>query len=325
MNLSDLSEEARALLAMRLVSGIGSRLTTALLERFGSARKTLEASAHELAEIPYMSAALAEKLVQAWKHPDVDQEVALMRQHGVNLVGIGDAVYPANLAQIPGPPSLLYVAGTLTPADSRAIAVVGSRACSNYGRRVAERLGMDFARAGYTVVSGLARGIDSMAHQGVLKAGGRTLAVLAGGLSKIYPPEHADLAKQVQANGALISESAMLMEPMAGMFPARNRIISGLSQAVVVVEAAEKSGALITAEHAAEQGREVFAIPGAVDSPYSGGTLKLLRQGAKLGVMPAIFSKTCNGHPPGRRALLPSARMPVLCPRSRPDWSRRTS
>ncbi len=282
MDLADLSEETRALLAMRLVSGIGTRLTAALLERFGSARQALAASVQELAQIPYLTSELAEKLRHAWKQGDVDEEIALMRQHGVNLIGTADPAYPASLVQIPGPPSLLYVAGTLLPDDSRAVAVVGSRHCSSYGRRVAERLGMDLARAGFTVVSGLARGIDGMAHQGALKAGGRTLAVLAGGLTRIYPPEHADLAKQVQASGALISESAMRMEPMAGMFPARNRIISGLSQAIVVVEAAERSGALITAEHAAEQGREVFAIPGTVDSPYSGGTLKLLRQGAKL-------------------------------------------
>src|SRR5207247_2643174 len=158
----------------------------------------------------------------------------------------------------------------------------GSRSCTSYGRRIAERIGHDLARAGWTVVSGLARGIDGAAHRGALQAGGRTLAVLAGGLSRIYPPEHQDLAAEVAASGALLTEAPMRMEPMAALFPQRNRIISGLSRAVVIVEAADKSGALITARLAAEQGREVFAVPGPVDSAASAGSLHLLRQGAKL-------------------------------------------
>ena len=146
----------------------------------------------------------------------------------------------------------------------------------------ADKLAAGLARAGYTVISGLARGIDGAAHRGALQAGGRTLAVLAGGLSRIYPPEHTELAVDVQNAGALLSEAAMEMEPMAGMFPARNRLISGLSRAVVIVEAAERSGALITAHHAAEQGRTVFAVPGPIDTPASAGTNHLIRQGAIL-------------------------------------------
>jgi DNA processing protein len=180
------------------------------------------------------------------------------------------------------PPRFLYVRGTLTSADDNAVAIVGSRQCTSYGRRVAERLAADVAGAGFTVVSGLARGIDACAHRGALSAKGRTIAVLAGGLSKVYPPEHAELAEAVAASGALVTESAMRMEPMAQMFPARNRIISGLARAVVLVEANEKSGALITARHAAGQGREVFAVPGPVDSLASAGTLKLLRDGVRL-------------------------------------------
>ena len=151
-----------------------------------------------------------------------------------------------------------------------------------HGRKIAERLASDLARAGYVVISGLARGIDGVAHRGALKAGGRTLAVLAGGLSRIYPPEHADLADEVAASGALLTESSMRMEPMAVMFPARNRLISGLSRGVVVIEAAQRSGALITASHAAEQGRPVFAVPGQADSPASAGVHELLRKGAVL-------------------------------------------
>jgi DNA processing protein len=213
---------------------------------------------------------------------DVAAELLRMENQRVRLLRRGTPPYPATLETIALPPDLLYVRGTLEPRDADAVAIVGSRHCTSYGVRVAERMASDLARAGFTVVSGLARGIDGAAHRGALAARGRTLAVLAGGLSKIYPPEHAQLADEVAAAGALLTESSMLMEPMAGMFPARNRIISGLVRAVVLVEAAEKSGALITATHAAEQGREVFAVPGPVDSPTSAGTLMLLRKGAKL-------------------------------------------
>jgi DNA processing protein len=206
----------------------------------------------------------------------------LIAKYGVHLRVLGSLNYPASLATIDDAPHLLFVKGTLDANEEKVIAIVGSRSCTSYGRRLAERMGHDLARAGWTVVSGLARGIDGCAHRGALQANGHTVAVLAGGLSKIYPPEHAELAAEVANSGALISESCMLMEPMATLFPARNRIISGLSRAVVVIEAAEKSGALITARLAAEQGREVFAIPGAVDSPASAGTHQLLRKGAKI-------------------------------------------
>jgi DNA processing protein len=162
------------------------------------------------------------------------------------------------------------------------VAVVGSRQCTPYGRRQAERLAADLCRAGFTVISGLARGIDAAAHRGALLAGGRTLAVLAGGLARIYPPEHTELALEVQTAGALLSEAPMELEPMAPMFPARNRLISGLARAVVIVEAASRSGALITARHAAEQNREVFAVPGPTDSPASSGCHELIRKGARL-------------------------------------------
>jgi DNA processing protein len=162
------------------------------------------------------------------------------------------------------------------------VGIVGSRHCSAYGRRVAEKLASGLVKAGYCVISGLARGIDGAAHKAALDAGGRTLAVLAGGLSKIYPPEHSELADDISGHGALITETPMTVSPQAGMFPARNRIISALSRAVVIVEANVRSGALITATHAAEQGREVFAVPGNVDSVMSAGCLELIRNGARL-------------------------------------------
>lgn len=277
-----LSAADRDLLALHLVPGIGPRLCAALLEQFGSAAAALRASPEQLQEIPHVGPKVAASLRKSLDNRDVDAECALLDRHGVRVVFHGSTDYPATLATVPLPPQLLYGKGTLTPADGKAIGLVGSRACTAYGKRVAERMAMDLARAGWTVVSGLARGIDGAAHRGALQAGGRTLAVLAGGLSKIYPPEHAGLADEVAAAGALVTEAAMRMEPMAGMFPARNRIISGLSRAVVVVEADEQSGALHTARHATDQGREVFAVPCPVDSVASGGCLRLIRDGAKL-------------------------------------------
>ena len=205
-----------------------------------------------------------------------------MEKHGVRLVPRTDPGYPTSLAEIYDPPCFLYIRGELTPADVNAVAVVGSRSCTDYGKRTAARLAGELARAGYTVVSGLARGIDASAHRGALAAGGRTLAVLAGGLSRIYPPEHRGLADEVEQHGAVLTESSMRQESLPALFPARNRVISGLCKAVVVVEADEKSGALITAEHAAEQGRTVLAVPGPADSPQSAGTNALIRQGAVL-------------------------------------------
>lgn len=276
------SPDVRDLLALHLVPGLGPRLTAALLKRFGSPAAALQASREQLCQVPHIGDKLAHALHQAMQRLDVAAELARMAEHNVRLLALGAADYPASLANIPDPPHLLYLRGALEARDSNAVGIVGSRHGTAYGRRMAERLAADLSRAGFTVISGLARGVDGAAHRGALQAGGRTLAVLAGGLAKIYPPEHKELAVAVQAAGALITESAMMMEPMAAMFPARNRIISGLARAVIIVEAAEQSGALITARHAAEQGRTVFAVPGPVDSPASAGSNALIRQGAIL-------------------------------------------
>jgi DNA processing protein len=276
------SADLREILTLNLVPGLGPRLTAALLERFGSAHAVLAAGPHELAEVPYIGSLLARKFHEAIRRIDVDAELALADKHGTQLVSLGSSDYPRPIASIQDPPHLLYMRGKWEARDTNAVALVGSRHCTAYGRRVAERLAADLVRAGFSVVSGLARGIDGAAHRTALQAGGRTIAVLAGGLSRIYPPEHDELARCIEAAGAVISEAQMAMEPLAGMFPARNRLISGLSRGVVVIEAAERSGALITARHAAEQGRAVFAIPGPVDSPASTGTLRLIRDGATL-------------------------------------------
>ena len=277
-----LADVIRDLLTLSLVSGVGPRLTAALLERFGSAAAALRASIAELSAIPYVTPRLAESIRQALGHSDATAELERMERHGVRLIAWGTPDYPPPLTTLDDPPYLLYLRGTVTAADAKAVALVGSRHCTDYGRRVAARLAAGLARAGVTVVSGLARGVDGVAHRAALQAGGRTLAVLAGGLSRIYPPEHADLAREVEASGAVLTESKMDQEPLAGLFPVRNRIISGLSKVIVLVEAAEKSGAPITASHAADQGRTVMAVPGPIEADSSGGCHELIRKGAVL-------------------------------------------
>ena len=195
---------------------------------------------------------------------------------------LGETAYPANLREIQAPPERLYVRGALAADDALAVAIVGSRAATPYGLAVAERLGADLGARGITVVSGLARGIDSAAHRGALRAGGRTIAVLGSGVDIIYPPEHARLARAIETSGAIVSQFAPGTRPLAGNFPARNRVIAGLSLAVVVVEAAEKSGSLITAGLAGDLGREVLAVPGPLTSPQSVGAHRLIQDGAAL-------------------------------------------
>lgn len=277
-----LADDVRDLLTLSLVPGVGPRLTAALLERFGSAGAVLQASLAELAAIPFITPRLAESIRQASQRSAADAELECIQRHGVRLIALGAPDYPPSLAAIDDPPYLLYLRGSLTAADAKAVALVGSRRGTDSGRRVAARLASGLVRAGVTVVSGLARGIDGVAHRAALEAGGRTLAVLAGGLSRIYPPEHTELARAVEAAGAVLSEAKMDQGPLAGLFPVRNRIISGLSKVVVLVEAAAKSGALITARHAAEQGRTVMAVPGPVEAASSDGTHELIRQGAVL-------------------------------------------
>ncbi len=277
-----ISPQTQDMLTMALVPGLGPRLTAALIKHLGSAAAVLKANPNQLREIPHIGDKLSEQFVRALRSIRLEGEIEQIARHKVHLVAVGEPGYPESLAQIADPPTLLYCRGQLTSADSRAIAIVGSRNCTAYGRRMTERIASELVRAGYTIISGLARGIDGCAHAAALKAGGRTIAVLAGGLSSIYPPEHAELASAVSEAGCLVSETPMTLPPQPGMFHARNRIISGLAKAVVVIEASERSGALITAGHAAEQNRELFAVPGNADSPTSTGTLRLIRDGARL-------------------------------------------
>jgi DNA processing protein len=265
-----------------MVPGVGPHTSRALLERFGSAGRVLDAKVGALRDVPGVGPKIAEQIARARREHDAAAELELCRQTGVDLVTLGDPGYPPPLGDIPDPPRLLYVRGRYAPADALAIALVGSRKCTPYGLRVAERLAASLARVGLTVVSGLARGIDAAAHRGALKAGGRTLAVLANGLAQVYPPEHEELAREVADSGAVLSEMSMRQSPLAGLFPQRNRIISGLCLGVVVVEATPRSGSLSTARHAMEQNREVFAVPGPVDSLASRGCHRLIRDGARL-------------------------------------------
>jgi DNA processing protein len=279
----EVPEAVREHLALALVPGLGPRLTAALLERFGSAAAARRVTAMQLLDVPHIGEQTAGKIVAAMRTVNIEPELQLMAKHGARAVPLGFPGYPSPLSRVPGPPPLLYFRGEWVEADANAVGIVGSRNCTPYGRRVAAQLSRELARAGFTIVSGLARGIDGAAHEAAIEVGGRTIACLAGGLSRIYPPEHTDLAAEIaNGRGCLVSEATMAMEPQPGMFPARNRIISALSRAVIVVEAGEKSGALHTARHAADQGREVFAVPGPVDRGESAGCLELIRKGARL-------------------------------------------
>lgn len=280
--MHDAPSELADLLALHLVPGLGPRLMAALLEHFGSASAVRRASVANLADVPHIGKRLAAQFHHALQSIDPTTELEALARFNTQVLVRGQPGFPTNLVEIPAAPSLLYLRGTLLATDVNAVALVGSRRCTSYGKRVAQSLAAQLVRAGYTVISGLARGIDGAAHRGALQAGGRTLAVLAGGLARIYPPEHGELAAEVVSQGGLLSEAPMHMSPLAELFPARNRLISGLSRGVVVVEAAEQSGALITARHAAEQGRPVFAVPGPIDSPCSSGCHQLLRDGAVL-------------------------------------------
>ncbi len=273
--------ELLAALQLMLTPGIGPRMWQSLLERFETPAEVLAAPYDALLQVSGVGPKLA-SAIRASRPETARDEWLACRERGIDLRVRGREDYPADLARIADPPPVLYCRGTLTAADELAVAIVGSRRCTLYGRQQAEKLAAGLARAGVTIVSGLARGIDAAAHRGALNAGGRTLAVFATGLSTIYPPEHADLAEEIVHHGALLTEGTLHQAPLPGLFPQRNRIVSGLSLAVIVVEASRASGALHTARHAMEQNREVLAVPGRVDSDASLGCLDLIRDGATL-------------------------------------------
>jgi DNA processing protein len=269
-------------LALTRVKGLGAVGCKKLLTQFADPVKIFSATPAELKSIDGMQSDALEGLMSFSDWAGVEEEMRRIDAAGVSLVRFTDENYPARLRTIADPPPFLYVKGELRAADDRAVAIVGSRSASDYGRRVARDLARGLASRGFTVVSGMARGIDGMAHEATLNAQGRTVAVLGSGVDRAYPPEHEQLYQRISENGAVISELPIGTRPLAFNFPARNRLISGLSLGVVVVEATEKSGSLITASLALEQGREVFAVPGEVGSSRSRGAHQLIRQGAKL-------------------------------------------
>jgi DNA processing protein len=280
--LLKLDDELVAHVRLALVSGIGPRHRQQLLERFGSPAAVLGASRDALQAVDGIGPKLASRIAAALDEIDAEAELRLATEHGLDVLTEAHDQYPRLLREIHDPPGVLFRRGTFLAQDDLAIAMVGTRHATRYGLAQAERLAGSLARAGFTIVSGLARGIDAAAHRGALAAGGRTIGVLANGILEIYPPEHEKLADEVAASGCLLSEAPPRMVPIAGAFPQRNRIISGMTVGTIVVEAAERSGALITARHAYEQGREVFAVPGPIDSRLSRGCHALIRDGAKL-------------------------------------------
>jgi DNA processing protein len=281
--LSSLCDETfLAHVRLACVPGVGGRLRQLLLEKFGSPQGVFAAGPEEIATIGRIGRSITTAIPALARSKVAEEVIELCRAEDVEILVEGDTDYPGLLSRIDDPPGVLFVRGGFEPCDALAVSVVGARHASAYGRRVAGQLAGGLARAGYTVVSGLARGIDAAAHRGALDAGGRTIAVLGSGVLEIYPPEHAGLAKDVMRQGAVVSEAPPRAAPQQGAFPARNRIVSGLGLGTVVVEAADRSGALITARLAGEQGREVFAVPGPIDSRMSRGCHALIRDGAKL-------------------------------------------
>ncbi len=271
-----------AVVRLTMVPGVGARMYHLLVARFGTPEDVFQAAGEDLAAIPGVGPRLLHELRQPPSQEDASAIVDECAAAGIDVIWEEHPRYPRLLREIPDPPPLLFARGELKPEDELAIAIVGTRHASHYGLTMAERLGGGLARAGLTVVSGLARGIDAAAHRGALAAGGRTVAVLGTGVDEIYPPEHADLAQDILRQGAVISEFPPHSAPHGGRFPQRNRIISGMTLGTIVVEAGEKSGALITARHAMEQNREVFAVPGHADQLQSRGCHRLLRDGATL-------------------------------------------
>ncbi len=264
------------------VSGLSALRQGQLLATFGSAEQILSASDEQLGQVKGITAAHINKLRTAQRETDLTQLRDKCAEHNVDIVTINDANYPSLLKEIPDPPAILFVQGEITKSDDLAVAIVGTRKCTPYGRTVARRLAGDLTRRGFTIISGMAVGIDGEAHEGALEAGGRSIAVLACGPDITYPRGHKSLRERLAQSGAVVTEYGFGTQPLRERFPARNRLISGLTLGTIVVEAPAKSGALITARLAAEQGREAFAVPGDINSPTSRGCHALLKDGAQL-------------------------------------------
>ncbi len=265
-----------------LIPSLGPVRVRKLIQHFGTPEYAWKATLDELAEIKGFGRVIAEKIVQERNKIDLDKAWNTVVEKGYSCITWDDANYPLLLKEIYDPPPIIYICGDLTTAADSCLAVVGSRRHSLYGKEIAYKFAAELSGYGLTVVSGMAWGIDTWAHKGALEAGGNTIAVLGCGLDICYPPENRKIKEKIQDFGAVISEFPPGSQPLPQNFPRRNRIISGLSRGTIVIEAGEKSGALITADFALEQGREVFAVPGSIASPYSKGCHRLLKEGAKL-------------------------------------------
>lgn len=277
-------DEKRAYICLNLIPGIGPIKVSSLIEVFGSASNILNQSSQELQKVNGIGAKLAEQVATGKGNYNPDEELRMAELAGVEIITRACSCYPSYLREIPDPPLVLYVKGNVDILDNplKSIAMVGSRRPSHYGLKMAETLSVGAVTAGWTVISGLALGIDTAAHQSTVNAGGTTIAVLGSGLGRFYPQENLPLAKKICEKGAVISEFPMTFPPDRRSFPMRNRIISGMTCGTVVVEAGLKSGTLITANQAADQGRNVFAVPGRANEPGSRGCHNLIREGAKL-------------------------------------------
>ena len=269
-------------LRLAAIPGLGPTLRRRLIGQFGSASRVLQESAASLESIHGIGRHLASAISMSSMHDEASRILDDCQEHGIDIVLNTDPVFPELLSQIPDPPDMLFVRGTLEPCDSLAIAVVGARHATKTGQRIAHAFAEGLAHAGLTIVSGLARGIDAAAHRGAIRAGGRTIAVLGSGLRNIYPREHHQLVEDVISHGAAVSELPPATPPQAAAFPRRNRIVSGLSLGTVVIQASQRSGALITARLAGEQGRDVFALPGPIECRMSAGCHSLIRDGVTL-------------------------------------------
>ena len=276
-------DEITALLGLTSVSGLGQKRIRKLIGAFGSAQKSLEASFRDIIEIEGFDISLATQIKHGVDERFAEEQVKLAEKHDTHIIPFWDERYPALLKNIYDPPLVLYARGRLVSLTDKTISIVGMRASSQYGKWCAGWFAENLASNGIAVISGGARGVDTSAHLGALKGKGLTVSVLGCGVDVIYPPENAHLNRKIlESGGAIISEFPMKTEPLAGHFPRRNRIIAGLSRGTLVIEAGEKSGALITAYMALDQGRDVFALPGDIRSIKSRGTHKLIKQGAKL-------------------------------------------
>ncbi|MEW6684920.1 MAG: DNA-processing protein DprA [Candidatus Edwardsbacteria bacterium] len=278
-------EELKYWLALDLVPGVGEGKLKALVLRFGSPQAVFRASLQEFSEVPRMDEKTAKAILHSSEDSlkkEVDRQLQLIERHNVKVITFKDNDYPSSLLPIPDAPPILFVRGEILEKDKEAVAVVGCRAATGYGKAIAEKLAVDLAQRGITVVSGMARGIDSAAHRATLRVKGRTIAVLGCGVDIVYPSENRELRDEIISRGAVISEFLMGTEPSAGNFPRRNRLITGLSLGVVAVEARKDSGVFSTVKWALEQGKEVFAVPGPINASTSFGTNQLIKQGAKM-------------------------------------------